>query len=166
MPGIHRVSAKTVIGVVDTGIDPTHVDLYLNVWLNQGEIPSTLRSQLTDIDGDGLITFYDLNNATRATTAPYALTINGFASGPNRTLVRDLNANGRIDADDLLNNPAWGDGRDTDLNGFADDLFGVNFRSGSVIRLHRIIRSMSWGTARTWPEHWARSAATLQESWG
>ncbi len=126
-----RGSAKTVIGVVDTGIDPTHVDLYLNVWLNQGEIPSTLRSQLTDIDQDDLFTFYDLNNATRATTAPYALTVNGFGSGPNAALVRDLNGNGRIDADDLLKDPTWSDGRDTDLNGFADDLFGVNFRSGA-----------------------------------
>ncbi len=97
-----RGSAKTVIGVVDTGINVTHVDLYLNVWLNQGEIPQTLRGQLTDIDNDGLITFYDLNNATRSTTAPYGLTVNGFATGPNQSLVRDINNNGRIDADDLL----------------------------------------------------------------
>ncbi len=46
-------------------------------------------------------------------------------------MVRDLNGNGRIDADDLLNDPNWRDGRDTDLNGFADDFFGVNFRSGA-----------------------------------
>jgi len=33
-------SSKMVVGVVDTGIDYTHADLYLNVWLNQGELPS------------------------------------------------------------------------------------------------------------------------------
>ena len=51
-----------VVGVVDGGIDATHPDLYLNIWLNQGEIPEPLLGQLTDIDEDGLITFYDLNN--------------------------------------------------------------------------------------------------------
>jgi len=34
------------------GVDYNHPDLYLNIWINQGEIPRT----------DGLITFYDLNN--------------------------------------------------------------------------------------------------------
>lgn len=28
-----------VVGMIDTGIDYTHEDLYLNVWINQGEIP-------------------------------------------------------------------------------------------------------------------------------
>ncbi|MFN7875175.1 MAG: S8 family serine peptidase [Pirellula sp.] len=28
-------------------------DLYLNIWLNQGEIPETLRTSLVDTDGDG-----------------------------------------------------------------------------------------------------------------
>ena len=31
-------SSKVVTGVVDTGIDYTHQDLYLNVWLNQGHL--------------------------------------------------------------------------------------------------------------------------------
>src|SRR5262249_25606691 len=54
-------STKVSVGVIDTGIDYTHPDLYLNIWINQGEIPSTLG--VVDTDGDGIITFYDLNNS-------------------------------------------------------------------------------------------------------
>jgi len=53
-----------VVGVIDTGIAYTHVDLYQNVWLNQREIPVTPRSALIDVDADGLITFRDLNHAS------------------------------------------------------------------------------------------------------
>ena len=106
-------STEVVVGVVDSGIDVAHPDLYLNIWINQGEIDPALRQRLVNTDSDSLITFYDLN-------AP-----------ANSTLVRDLNGNGYIDAIDLLQDPAWSDGRDTDGNGFIDDFFGWNFRSDS-----------------------------------
>ncbi|MCY2987091.1 MAG: S8 family serine peptidase, partial [Planctomycetota bacterium] len=92
------------------GIDVTHPDLYLNIWLNQGEIPEGLKSKLVDTDADGRITFYDLNDAA------------------NAPLVADKNGNGYIDAGDLLKDPRWADGRDSDKNGFVDDFFGWNFR--------------------------------------
>ena len=100
---------KTVVGVVDTGIDYTHPDLYLNVWLNQGEISTTLKAGLRDTDGDGLITFRDLNNSL------------------NAAYVTDLNRNGYIDAGDLLKDARWANGTDQDGNGLKDDLIGWDF---------------------------------------
>ena len=38
-------------------------DLINNVWLNQAEIPASVKPNLTDVNGDGVITFADLNNA-------------------------------------------------------------------------------------------------------
>jgi subtilisin family serine protease len=105
----HTGSMANVIGVIDTGIDYTHPDLYLNIWLNQREIPTTLRASLSDIDSDGLITFRDLNGSA------------------NASYVLDYNSNGRIDAGDLLNDARWENGVDEDGNGYRDDLIGWDF---------------------------------------
>ncbi len=102
-------SMKNVIGIVDTGIDYTHVDLYQNVWLNQNEIAAGLKAVLKDVDGDRLITFRDLN------------------SSQNAAYVRDINGSGYIDAGDLLKDARWADGIDTDGNGYRDDLIGWDF---------------------------------------
>ena len=99
-------SAATVVAMLDSGIDYTHEDLYLNIWINQGEIPAAVRVNLTDVDADSLITFRDLNDPL------------------NSSQVVDLNGNSRIDAGDLLNSSSWEDGIDTDGNGYTDDLVG------------------------------------------
>ena len=104
-----RATGKSniVVGNIDTGIDYMHLDLYLNVWLNQGEVPPDM--VLDDTNGDGLITFRDLNDAA------------------NQSFVTDLNGNDRIDAGDLLKDARWADGVDGDGNGYVDDLIGWDF---------------------------------------
>jgi subtilisin family serine protease len=115
-----------VVAVTDDGIDLLHEDLYDNVWINPGEIPASRRANLTDVDGDGLITVRDLN-------AP-------VNQGPFK--ISDQNGNGRIDALDLLapmkkdasgndvGTGGWADGTDGDGNGYVDDLTGWDFSSG------------------------------------
>ncbi|MCC6827536.1 MAG: S8 family serine peptidase [Novosphingobium sp.] len=102
-------STRTVVGIIDSGIDYRHPDLYLNIFLNQGEIPQSFRSALVDTDQDGLITFRDLNNSA------------------NAAFVRDVNGTGYIDAGDLLNDSRWEDRADSDGNGYLDDLVGWDF---------------------------------------
>ena len=103
-------STEIVVGVVDTGLDYAHPDLYLNIWLNQGEIPDFGGQRPIDTDGDDRITFYDLNESV------------------NNPFTRDVNANGYIDAGDLLLDPRWADGADgPDPGGLVDDLIGWDF---------------------------------------
>ena len=102
-------TTKTVVGVIDTGIDYTHPDLYLNIWINQKEISNTLRTSLTDVDEDSVISFIDLNHAA------------------NVSYVNDFNNNGRIDAGDLLADSRWEGGDDLDGNGYIDDIVGWDF---------------------------------------
>src|SRR5262249_9644999 len=107
-------SLKTIVGIVDTGVDYRHVDLYRNIWINQGEIPRDIRSRLIDVDHDGMITFWDLNDRRK--------------QGPGKTPARE--GDGRITAADILksrNLGGWADGKDNDGNGYKDDLVGWNF---------------------------------------
>ena len=105
----------TVVGDIDTGLDYTHPDLYLNVWLNQGEIKGlSFYNFLVDADKDGLITFRDLNNLSNRDNPDTKLT--------------DWNGNGYIDAGDLLApGSGWEDLSDNDGNGYIDDLIGWDF---------------------------------------
>ncbi len=88
---------------IDSGIDYTHNDLYKNVWVNQAEIPADRRANLLDIDGDNLITLWDLNDPSD--------------QGPGK--ITDTNTDGRIDARDLLAPAA--------LGGWADGINGVSY---------------------------------------
>jgi subtilisin family serine protease len=55
-------STSVTIADIDTGVDYDHPDLYKNIWINQAEIPASRMQNLVDVDGDGKITFRDLND--------------------------------------------------------------------------------------------------------
>jgi subtilisin family serine protease len=110
-----RGSAAVVVADTDTGADYTHADLYQNIWINQAEIPSSVKSKLVDTDSDGRITFYDLN------------------SSADRPLMTDVNKNGYIDGGDLLapvGRGGWADGVNGKSNAndtYTDDIIGWDF---------------------------------------
>jgi subtilisin family serine protease len=107
--------ASTTVADIDSGADYTHQDLYKNIWINQAEIPTSVKSKLVDTDTDGRITFYDLNATA------------------NTSVVRDLNANGRIDGGDLLkplSSGGWADGingKSNTADVYTDDIIGWDF---------------------------------------
>lgn len=118
--GSHQVK----VAIIDTGVALDNVDIARNIAINQGEIPPAVRAMLTDVDGDGLITFDDLNDPANAAVIPM--------------LHPDVNHNGIVDAKDLLASSAWIDGIDQDdFDGdpatFVDDLVGWNFNDNPPI---------------------------------
>jgi hypothetical protein len=98
------------VAIVDTGVDIAHHDLFLNIAINQDEIPPAVAAAVTDTDGDGVISFVDLNDAANAAVAP-----------------AESNGNGFVDAEDMLADGDWANGDDTDGNLLDDDLTGWDF---------------------------------------
>jgi hypothetical protein len=106
-------SMSVVVAVFDTGVNLTHPDIVNNLFFNRGEIPPGVT--IIDADGDGLITFRDLNDPQ------------------NAGVVTDTNGNGFIDGVDVLAPRSQGglaDGIDNDAiagdpTNVVDDLVGA-----------------------------------------
>lgn len=110
------------VAIIDSGFELDHPDLALNVWINSGELPAGMQAGESpgsgaDFDGDGIVTFRDLNLPGHDAF----LSSFGIGKGEGDPSV--------VDARDLLK--ALSDRTDGDNNGFIDDLVGWNFQSGT-----------------------------------
>ncbi len=111
-------SDQVIVADVDSGLNYSIHDIYDNVWLNQPEIPDNVIGNLTDVYGDGVITFSDLN-------AP-------LNQGPAK--IKDTNGDGIITGADVLASTTSGgwvnssepDTQDGDTSD-PDDFIGWNF---------------------------------------
>ena len=125
-------SMKTVIGVIDTGIDYDHPDLYQNVWINQAEIPAFwyTKSSTASTTYDKLVYKSEIQTAL-----PGLITFRDLNNPVNKGLIWDNNGDGYVDAGDLLrpvSQGGWDSGstRDGD-SAHPDDYFGWNFVANS-----------------------------------
>ncbi len=107
-------SSQVIVADTDTGIAYNNAALVDNLWLNQAEIPNSVRPNLTDTNGDGLITFTDLNQSVNQ------------GSGK----IVDVNKDGRIDGSDVIaqaSSGGWASGSTQDGDtAHPDDLIGWN----------------------------------------
>ncbi len=118
--------SRPIIAVVDTGMRLDHPDLLLNVWINEGELPAGMRTggqagAGADFDGDGVVTFRDLNTPGHdAFLASFGI---GKSAGDPKI----------VDAYDLLASPMVSNGVDDDNNGFVDDLVGWDLKHPLIL---------------------------------
>ncbi len=115
-------STQVIVADTDTGIAYNNPELLNNIWLNQAEIPTSVRPNLTDTNGDGLITFADLN-----------ATANGVAI--NQGAGKITGTGGVVDGSSLLaptSSGGWASGSTQDGSAATpDDLIGWNFVSNT-----------------------------------
>jgi hypothetical protein len=116
------VGSHTIrVGLIDEGVFLDDPDLRLNIGINQGELPVALFDQngdgkVTDVDiaqldtdGDGVISFRDLNDPKLKSIAPV-----------------DRDGDGIVEPTELLADKRYVNGIDED-GGKVDDLLGWNF---------------------------------------
>lgn len=112
-----------IVAVTDTGVYMDHPDLYLNIWINQAELPQAFREE-ADIDNDGIVTFRDLNNDSAEMTA--ILDTWGLADSSE-------DANDYIDAFELIERFSDNTDSPEDAFDYPDDIVGRDFVGGDDI---------------------------------
>jgi subtilisin family serine protease len=111
-------SDGVIVADVDTGLNVNLPDIYDNVWLNQPEIPASVRGNLTDVYNDGVITFSDLNNPINQGSGKIVDT-NGDGIITGGDVLASTSAGGWV-------NPSAPSTQDGDTSD-PDDLIGWNF---------------------------------------
>jgi len=105
---INSGSEDVVIGIIDSGVDYSNDDLDDNLWVNQDEIPSSIKSTV-DGNDDGTVTSTEIKD--------WLISNNNDFDGSETVDLRDA----------LHSSSPLTDGTDTDGNDFADDIFGWDF---------------------------------------
>ena len=118
---------RVIIAVIDCGIKWDSDDQVNKFYLNKGELlgkepeaacrTAAYKGDAFDANGDGKFTMADY-----AKEDPLSVPRTSCDSR-----VSDLNGNGLLDPEDLIKSPAFADGKDTDGNGYVDDISGWDF---------------------------------------
>ncbi len=120
---------SVLVAVVDNGVEILHAELLNNIWINESEAAAFLPAGWTD-DGDGVLTFADLNSDLNAGLCPEALSPPVDVCDP-RDLVDGHPGSGY----------GWQDGDDPDGGGeYPDDLIGWDFVDGDNLPLPALDR--------------------------
>ena len=124
VPGAWNVtvgSNSVIVADTDTGIDYNHLDLIDNIWINQPEIPTSVKGNLTDVNGDGVITFSDLNNSINQGTGKIVDT-----NGDKLITATDLLASTSVGGWVNPNDPNTQDGSTSTPNDYVGWNFSAN----------------------------------------
>lgn len=118
---------RVTIAITDSGIKWDSDDLIEKVWLNHKELAAhkPLLADDTACGGQGDLAGFDCNGDGILTVADYAQTTSLDPEATDGRPRGDKNANGRLDAGDLILN--FTDGIDDDQNGYTDDIAGWDF---------------------------------------
>jgi Subtilase family/Bacterial Ig domain len=113
------------VGIVDTGIEWHNEHLRTKAWLNAGELPTPLHDRTTPLsDGADCSTYVSADDAN----GDGAFDVLDFVCDSRADAAAGPNGNdARLDAQDLIHDPDFSDGADTDGNGYVDDVSGWDF---------------------------------------
>lgn len=160
-------ATTTLIAGLDSGVDVNHPDIVENLWINQGELPVAFFDvapvgspdgvvdpddiDALDTDGDGRVSFRDLNSPS------FALNASGMCLGGPPPLDCDRDGDGIVTPLDLVDGDpgtlvGFEDGVDDDdfdgdPNTFIDDLVGWDFANGDNLPDDDGVTSHGTGTA-------------------